>query len=81
MEMLQTTVYNLIVEALLPSQEHLLMMSQLNLYWLHVQSVPGRARRFMGKKPAIQGHPEFLLITLYTINYRAIALSHVRHLP
>jgi hypothetical protein len=28
----------------------------------------------------VLGHPEFLLITLYTLNYRAIALSHVRHL-
>jgi hypothetical protein len=27
------------------------------------------------------GHPEFLLISLYTLNYRAIALSHARHLP
>ena len=42
MEMLRTTVYYLVVEALLPSRENLLhMRSQLNFYWLHVQSVPG----------------------------------------
>ena len=41
MEMLQTTVYNLIVDAVLSSRENLLLVtSQINFYWLHVESVP-----------------------------------------
>ena len=55
MEMLQTTVRNLIVEAMLPTREvQFSMTSQLDYYWLHVHAVPAEAPGFLKAKPAVQ---------------------------
>ena len=67
MDQMNAVKCNLIVDAALPSRQNLLLMtSQLNFYWLHVESVAGWSWGFLLEKPAIQLTTLLRVLVLYS---------------